>query len=273
MSPNTINQLPQERIDALISTGIFHMNANNARDVDSICNSLAMQCLSGYALKPFFVDPAYATAIRIAYQEINSQRRILSDNLEIAQQHSLRYSFDMTPEDTRIEELMDHIHKLEDATREKTTSKAEKSSHKVKERASRTKRYAHKIPSGRATQQTPSSPIPSSSSAEETTPQIHKRKRSSPSRVISSVPKGIEQTKTAKLAPTRPALARPVPSIGQDDHLVRPTPSPDQDDHLPIKRLKTQHSQGSASHTQTPTQTPKPISPPVNTQHPSLVNS
>ena len=115
------------------------MNANNARDVDCICNSLAMQCLSGYALKPSFVDPAYATTIRIAYQEINRQRRILSDNLEIIQQYNLEYSFDRTPEQTRIEKLMDHICKLEDAAREKTTSRAEKtslraekSSHKVK---------------------------------------------------------------------------------------------------------------------------------------------
>ena len=127
MSPNTCNQLPQECIDALISAGVFHMNANNARDVDSICNSLAMRYLSGYALKPSFVDPTYATAIRIAYQEINHQRRILSNNLEIAQQHNLKYSFDRTLEQTRIEELMDHIHKLEEVAQEKTTSKAEKS--------------------------------------------------------------------------------------------------------------------------------------------------
>ena len=89
---------------------------------------------------------------------------------------------------------MDHIHKLEKTAREKSNAKAEKSnlraeknSHKVKECVGRTKRCAHKIPSGRATQQTPSSPIPSSSSTEETTPQttpqIPKRKRSSPSRV------------------------------------------------------------------------------------------
>ena len=83
-SPNTSNQLPQERVNSLISAGIFHMNANNARDVDSICNPLAMQCISGYTLKPFFVDPTYATAIRIAYQEINRLRRVLSDNLEVA---------------------------------------------------------------------------------------------------------------------------------------------------------------------------------------------
>ena len=41
-SPSTNIQLPQERIDALISTGVFHVNANNARDVDSIYTPLAM---------------------------------------------------------------------------------------------------------------------------------------------------------------------------------------------------------------------------------------
>ena len=98
----------------------------------------------------------------------------------------------------------------------------------------------------------------SKNSAEETTPQttpqIPKRKRSSPSRVTSSVPEGIEQSKTA-----RPTLAIPIPSIGQDDHLVRPAPILDQDDHLPIKKLKTQHSQGPDPHSQSSTQTPKLI--------------
>ena len=77
------------------------MNANNARDVDCICKSFAMQYLSGYALRPSFTNPAYSTAIKIAYQQINRLRRILSDNLEIAQQHNLRYSFDRNPEQIR----------------------------------------------------------------------------------------------------------------------------------------------------------------------------
>ena len=125
---DTNTHLRQERIDALIFAGVFHVNANNARDVDCICNPLAMQCLSVYALKPFFTNPAYSTAIKIAYQEINRLRRSLSDNLEIAQQHGLRYSFDRTPEQTRIEELMDHIHKLEDSARGKSSSRAVKNS-------------------------------------------------------------------------------------------------------------------------------------------------
>ena len=71
MSPNTNTHFPWECIDALISTGVFHMNANNARDVDFIYTPLTMECLSGYALKPSFIDPPYSTTIKMAYQEIN----------------------------------------------------------------------------------------------------------------------------------------------------------------------------------------------------------
>ena len=113
-SPNTNNQLPQESIDALISAGVFCMNANNARDVDSICTPIAMQCLSGYALSPSFIDPAYSTAMNMAYQEINQHWRSLSRSLETAQQHNLRFNFDRALEQARIEELREHIHKIED---------------------------------------------------------------------------------------------------------------------------------------------------------------
>ena len=73
MSPSTNIQLPNERIDALISVGVFHVNANNARDVDSTCTPYAMQCLIGYALRPSFIDLAYSTVVKMAYQEINQQ--------------------------------------------------------------------------------------------------------------------------------------------------------------------------------------------------------
>ena len=106
---------------------------------------------------------------------------------------------------------MDHIHKLEDVARGKTTFRAEKSnleagknSHKVKERAGRTKKTAMKIPSSRPVSATPLSPD-SPNSAEEailqTTPQIPKRKRSSPSRVSSSTLKDAKQSKTARPTP------------------------------------------------------------------------
>ena len=92
------------------------MNANNARYVDSICTPYAIQCLMGYALRPSFIDPAYSTAVKMAYQEINRQQRSLSNSLKIAQQHNLKFNFDRTPEQARIQELMEHIHKLEDTT-------------------------------------------------------------------------------------------------------------------------------------------------------------
>ena len=82
-SPNTSTYLPQERIEALISAEVFHVNANEARDVDCICTPLAMECLSGYALKPSFIDPIFSTAVKMASEEINCPWRILSNNKEI----------------------------------------------------------------------------------------------------------------------------------------------------------------------------------------------
>ena len=59
-------QIPQERIDAILVVGVFHFNANDPRDINSICNARAMQCFTGYALSPSFHDPAYTVAMRIA---------------------------------------------------------------------------------------------------------------------------------------------------------------------------------------------------------------
>ena len=60
-------QILQECIDALLAAGIFHFTASGARDTDSICNAQAMQCLTGYALKPSFHDPTYTVIMIIAY--------------------------------------------------------------------------------------------------------------------------------------------------------------------------------------------------------------
>ena len=35
-------QISQKHIDALLAIGVFHFNANEARDIDSICNTQAM---------------------------------------------------------------------------------------------------------------------------------------------------------------------------------------------------------------------------------------
>ena len=142
------------------------------------------------------------------------------------------------------------IHKREDAAREKSSSKAEKgglkagkSSHMVKERAGRSKKFAMKIPSGRPASSIPSSlDIPSSTEGitPQASPQIPKRKRSSPLKVSFSVPKDTEQSRTA----------RPVPAPSTAATNVT-TSSLDPDDHLPIKKLRIQNPQGSLSHTQT----------------------
>ena len=151
---------------------------------------------------------------------------------------------------------MDHIHELVDAAWEKTTSRARKSnlrdrksSHKVKECAGRTKRTVVKIPSGRPASATPSSPDPPSSTKKVTpqaTPQIPKRKRSSPLRIPTSVPKGAEQSKAARPAPARPISTSYAPSTTATSVI---TSSPDLDDHLPIKKLRVQNSTRPVSHT------------------------
>ena len=101
MSPSINVQNLKKRIATLISAKVFHMNANNAKDIDSNCTLRAMQCLMGYALRPSFIDLAYSTAMNIAYQEINRHRRSLSNSLEIAQQHNLKFDFDRTLEHAR----------------------------------------------------------------------------------------------------------------------------------------------------------------------------
>ena len=50
----------------------------------------------GYTLRPYFIDPAYSTTVKMAYQEINRHRRSLSSSLEAAQQHNLKFNFDRT---------------------------------------------------------------------------------------------------------------------------------------------------------------------------------
>ena len=117
----------------------------------------------------------------MAYEEINRQRRILSNNIEIAQQYHLRYSFDRTPEQTSIEELMNHIHKIENSARGKDNARANKNSPVTKECSKRTKRVAVKIPPNRSTSKAHPSPSSSPNSKEEdvnVTPLIQKRKRS-----------------------------------------------------------------------------------------------
>ena len=62
----------RERIDALLAVGIYHHDPFKARDLDNIRTDEAMQCLIGYALRPSFSDPAFATAIKLAKEKNSS---------------------------------------------------------------------------------------------------------------------------------------------------------------------------------------------------------
>ena len=221
-----------------------------------------MDCLSGYALKPSFIDPIFSTAMKMTYEKINRQRRMLCNDLEIAQQHHLDYSFDRTPEHARIEELMDHIRKIESFAREKSSSKVARSSPATKECSRRTKKVAIKIPSSKAiskAQANPSSSLipeedvsraqtnPSSSPIPEevdddNTPLIVKRKRSSLVQ-SSAAPKPTQKPSDSHTAsPNVPTPASILLSSGQN-------PSLDPKDHLTLKKLKASHSHEPKSQT------------------------
>ena len=261
-SPDINIHLPQERIDALISAGVFHANVNDARDVDNICNPLAMQCLTGYALRPSFIDPAYSTAIVIANQEIKRLWKTLSDNYDIAQQHDVRYSICRAPEQARIEELMDHIRKLESSAQGKSNSRAVKSSPITKEHSKRTKRATVKVPSGKPTSKAHLSPSSFPSSEEEddnAAPPIFKRKRPNPEQ-SSLAPRPTQNSSTLSTATPSAFVSRP--ALLSSGHI----PNPDPEDHLTLKKLKASHPQETTSQPQISVQTSTSIQPDVNTQ-------
>ena len=128
-------QIPQELIDALLVASVFHFNVNEAREIDSICNAHAMQCLTGYAISPSFHDLAYTMAMRIAYHEINQLQFAINSSMDTAQKFKLKFYVNRTPEATRIKELGEHIQKLEEATQKKSSSRVEKSSSSTPEQA------------------------------------------------------------------------------------------------------------------------------------------
>ena len=92
-----------------------------------------MKCLSGYALKPSFHDPAYTVAMRIAYQEINQLQFAINRNIDTALRFKLNFDVDRSPEAARTKELHALIQKLEEAAQK---SKVEKNSSKILEQVS-----------------------------------------------------------------------------------------------------------------------------------------
>ena len=83
-----------------------------------------MKCLAGYALRPSFHDPTYIVAMRIAYQEINQLQFTINMSVDTALRFKLNFDVDRAPEAARIKELHALIHKLEEATQKKNSSKA-----------------------------------------------------------------------------------------------------------------------------------------------------
>ena len=108
-------KISQERIDALLAAGAFHFNANDAKDIDNICNAYDVQCLTGYALSPSFHDLAYTMAMSIAYHEINQLQFAINTSMDTTQKFKLKFDVDTVPEVARIKELGEHIQKLEEA--------------------------------------------------------------------------------------------------------------------------------------------------------------
>ena len=97
--------LPKERIDALIAVGVYHHNHSNARDLDSIYTTEAMQCSVGYALCPSFSDLAFAIAIRLAKEKIHQLEFSINQQLDIATKSNVDFDVDRTPESIRYREL------------------------------------------------------------------------------------------------------------------------------------------------------------------------
>ena len=122
--------LPKERIDALIAVGVYHHNHSNARDLDSIYTTEAMQCLVGYALCPSFSDLVFAIAIRLAKGKIHQLEFSINQQLDIATKSNVDFDVDRTPESIRYRELEDLINRLQEDARAKNKTKVpEKTSH------------------------------------------------------------------------------------------------------------------------------------------------
>ena len=64
-----------------------------------------MTCLTRYAPRPSFHDPAYTVAMRIAYQEMNQLQFAVNKSMDTALQFKLNFDVNMVPEAARVKEL------------------------------------------------------------------------------------------------------------------------------------------------------------------------
>ena len=104
--------LPKERIDALLAVGVYSHDPSNARDLDNICTTEAMQCLIRYALHPSFSNPTFTVAIKLAREKIAQLEFSINRQLDIATKHNVDFDVDRALETIRCRELQDLINRL-----------------------------------------------------------------------------------------------------------------------------------------------------------------
>ena len=115
--------LPKERINALITTGVYYHDPSNARDLDSICTVKAMQCLVRCTLYPSFSEPAFLVAIKLAREKIAQLEYSVNEQLDTTTKYNVNFDVDRTPETICYKELQDLISKLEEEARAKNKPK------------------------------------------------------------------------------------------------------------------------------------------------------
>ena len=238
--------LSQECIDALLDIGVYNFDSSKARDLDSICTTKAMKCLVGYALRPSFLDHAFAAAIRLAKEKILQLQFSVNEQLNIATKNNVDFDVSRTLEGIRCIELQDLINRLQEEARARNKSKVpEQTSHRDKGKG---KKLVDSLP-----------PPISEEEEQDITPLIIKRKR-------------LSLTSRAKSSFTLQVSSAPniVAALLKSTLKSGPTPSPNEDDHLTIKMLKVQHSQGSGLQVQTPAQPSTLIQPTVPASSPTV---
>lgn len=116
--------MPQDKIDELLLLGVLHLDRENARDIDRICNTESLKCLSWFTLYPFFVDHAYNVALCLAKRELDHLRGVIDTESQLCRRLKLSYNFDKSNLDiARKEQLEDLISRLESAAKSKEKDK------------------------------------------------------------------------------------------------------------------------------------------------------
>ena len=107
----------------MLDARIYNFDLAKARDLYSIYIAEAIQCLVGYALNPFFLDHAYAVAIRGIREKIHQLQFSVNEQLDIAIKNNLNFDVSRTLEGIRFMELQEIINRLREEARAKNKPK------------------------------------------------------------------------------------------------------------------------------------------------------